>query len=354
MPPGPAEPDAPRDRPLFRAYPWAAERLPWMALARLPTPVEALDLPGAAGSGADGRIWIKRDDLTGPPYGGNKVRKLEFLLAHAREHGATRLITAGAFGSHHALATALYGKRQGFDVTLVLFPQRRTEHVKEVMRGQEATGAEIRLTPRMEMVPVATLMAQMAHRGEPTAVIPPGGSNPTGTLAYVNAALELADQVAAGEAPEPAVIHVAAGTMGTMAGLAIGAELAGMNARIVGWRITSRIVTNEWAYRRLVGRTLGRLERAGIAVPDAAPVLRRSILRDEQLGEGYGRATEAGDRATELFAERGITLDPTYTAKAAAGLLESARDVGDGPADGTADGPGPALFWHTLSATTPS
>jgi len=338
---------APRDRPLFRAHPWAVERLPWTPLAILPTPIERLDLDGS-------EIWVKRDDLTGGPYGGNKVRKLEFLLAHAREHGAERLITAGAFGSHHALATAVYGGREGFDVTLVLFPQHRTEHVKEVMRAQEATGAEIRFTSRMEMVPVATLMAQVAHRGEPTAVIPPGGSNPTGTLAYVNAALEVGDQIAAGTMPAPTEIHVAAGTMGTMAGIAIGAEMAGLPSRVVGWRITARIVTNEWAYRRLVARTLRRLARAGIDVPDEEAVLRRSYLRDDQLGEGYGRATEAGDRATAAFARHGLELDPTYTAKAAAGMLQMAGASTPGR-EAARDAPpsGPVLFWHTLSAVLP-
>ncbi|MEN8375498.1 MAG: pyridoxal-phosphate dependent enzyme [Gemmatimonadota bacterium] len=329
----------PRDRPLFRAYPWAADRLPWTPLAALPTPVEALDSSGAW----DADIWIKRDDLTGAAYGGNKVRKLEFLLQHAREYGATRLITAGAFGSHHALATAVYGRQLGFDVTLVLFPQHRTDHVRAVMAAQEATGAEIRVTSRMELVPVATLSAQMAHRGQPSAVIPPGGSNPTGTLAYVNAALELADQIHAREAPEPQSIHVATGTMGTMAGIAIGAEMAGLAARVIGWRITSRIVTNEWAYRRLVVRTLRRMARAGIDVPEAEPVLERSVIRDDQLGGGYGRATEAGDRATAAFAEAGITLDPTYSAKAAAGMLEIASSTG-----------GPTLFWHTLSGSMPA
>lgn len=337
----------PHDRPLFRAYPWAVDRLPWTSLASLPTPVERLDLDGS-------EIWVKRDDLTGGPYGGNKVRKLEFLLAHAREHGAERLITAGAFGSHHALATAVYGRREGFDVTLVLFPQHRTEHVKEVMRAQEATGAEIRFASRMEMVPVATLMAQVAHRGEPTAVIPPGGSNPTGTLAYVDAALELADQVAGGTIPAPGEVHLAAGTMGSMAGIAIGAEMAGLPSRVVGWRITSRIVTNEWAYRRLVARTLRRLAGAGIDVPDDEAVLRRSYLRDDQLGEGYGRATAAGDRATAAFARHGLELDPTYTAKAAAGMLRMGGTSTAGR-EAARDAPpsGPVLFWHTLSAVMP-
>jgi D-cysteine desulfhydrase len=338
----------PRDRPLFGAYPWAVDRLPWTPLATLPTPVERLDAPTPPDGAAGVEVWIKRDDLTASPYGGNKVRKLEFLLAQARAYGATRLITAGAYGSHHALATAIYGRELGFDVTLVLFPQRRTEHVKAVLRAQEAAGAEIRFTSRMEMVPVATLMAQAAHRGDRTAVIPPGGSNPTGTLAYVNAALELGHQVAAGEMPEPESIHVAAGTMGTMAGIAIGLEMTGLSSLVAGWRITSRIVTNEWAYRRLVVRTLRRLARAGIDVPNAQPILNRSLFFHDQIGAGYGRPTEAGDRATAAFARRGIALDATYTAKAAAGMLEVV--AGRHP-EATASGP--VLFWHTLGGRLP-
>ncbi|HEX6938186.1 MAG TPA: pyridoxal-phosphate dependent enzyme [Longimicrobiales bacterium] len=337
-------PHAAREQPpaLFRRYPEAAGRLPRVPLATLPTPVEplALDTP-AARNGAE--LWIKRDDRSGEPYGGNKVRKLEFLLAHAKAGGVTRLITAGAAGSHHALATTVYGRALGFDITLVLFPQPLTDHVRSVLLLDHALGADLRWTPRMELVPLALTRARRAHRAERVHVIAPGGSDPVGTLGYVSAALELADQVAAGEAPRPAAIHVAAGTLGTAAGLAIGCALAGLETRIHAARITSRLVTNGHALRRLITATVRLLHRAGVPAPAPEAALARVELRHDQIGAGYGHPTAAARAATETFAAAGIRLDPTYTAKAAADFLAAAARE---PA-------GPRLFWHTLSAVEP-
>src|SRR5688572_13833817 len=122
---------------LFDRYPQLA-RIPWMSLAEVPTPVQPIDLQiGGA------ECWIKRDDLTSQIYGGNKVRKLEFLLAHAAARGVKRLITAGAAGSHHALATAVFGRQTGFAVSLVLFPQPLTDHVRAVLLTDAALGAEL-------------------------------------------------------------------------------------------------------------------------------------------------------------------------------------------------------------------
>src|SRR5690606_757705 len=121
-------------------------------------------------------------DQSGLPYGGNKVRKLEFLLAHARALGATRLVTAGATGSHHALATTVYGRQLGFDVTLCLFPQPLTDHVRRVLLLDHALGAELRWTPRMETIPLALFRARHAYRKERIFVVAPGGADPIGTL----------------------------------------------------------------------------------------------------------------------------------------------------------------------------
>ncbi len=333
--PGGTEPSPPA---LFRRYPGLAGHIPWVALGGCTTPVETLRLEGV-----EGGAWIKRDDLTCEPYGGNKVRKLEFLLAQAQRQGAGRVITAGAAGSHHALATTVYSRMLGLPATLVLFPQPLTPHVRQVLRLDHALGAELRFTPRMEMVPAALLAARLAHRRERPVVIPPGGSDAVGTLGYVSAALELAEQVEVGEAPRPDVVHVATGTMGTAAGLALGFALADLPIRVMAYRITGRIVTNEWALRRLLRSTLRRLRQAGLKIPPLVEVLRRIELRHEQLGERYGRETEAGRRATEQFAQAGLTLDPTYTAKAAAGFLAAVE----------ADPEHIHLFWHTLSATYP-
>src|SRR5690606_7123727 len=127
---------------LFRRFPELAARIPWLPLGSFPTSVEPLDLDGPVPSGV--RLLVKRDDLGARPYGGNKVRKLEFILAEAKRRGAERLITVGAVGSHHALATTVYGRAHGFRVTLVLFPQQMNEHVRRILLLDYALGAELR------------------------------------------------------------------------------------------------------------------------------------------------------------------------------------------------------------------
>ncbi|HEX9107860.1 MAG TPA: pyridoxal-phosphate dependent enzyme [Longimicrobiales bacterium] len=318
--------------PLFRRYPALAGRIAWRSFGHYPTPVERVELAGGR------TLQVKRDDLTAPVYGGNKVRKLEFLIAHAAGQGARRLITAGALGSHHALATALYGREAGIPVTLLLFPQPVTPHVRRVLLTDVALGAELRFVPRMEMVPGALLARRWAARQERACVIPPGGSDALGTLGYVNAALELAEQVAAGELEPPSRVHVAAGTLGTTAGIAIGLALAGLDTEVAATRITGRIVTNERALLRLIRGALALLEPE--VRLDAQAVAARVEIRHGQIGAGYGRETEAGRRATELLGAAGLKLDPTYTAKAAAEALAGAGD-------------GRELFWQTLSAAEP-
>ena len=338
--------------PLFRRVPELASRVRWLSLGHFPTPVERLALPS-------GTLTVKRDDLTAVPYGGNKVRKLEFLIADALGAGAGRLVTAGALGSHHALATAVYGRAVGLPVTLVLFPQPVTPHVRRVLLTDVALGAELRFVPRMELVPGALLARRWAARHERAYVIPPGGSDALGTLGYVNAALELAEQVAAGELGPPGEVHVAAGTLGTAAGLAIGLALADLPTRVAATRITGRVVTNE--------RTLAKLVRGALALLapevrlETGDVVARVEIRHGQIGAGYGEETEAGRAATAQLGALGLKLDPTYTAKAAAEALaalaaaSAARAVAMDPRHGTASvarSPEP-LFWHTLSAAEP-
>jgi D-cysteine desulfhydrase len=318
---------------LFQKYPEASS-LPHIPLATLPTPVEPLTLLP--------NTWIKRDDLTSPVYGGNKVRKLEFILAHARSRGARRLITAGAAGSHHALATTIYGRQLGFEVTLILFPQPLTDHVQQVLLADHALGAELRFTPRMTMVPPALTAARFLYWRERVHVIAPGGSDPYGTIGYINAALELGGQIQRGEVPEPELIVVAAGTMGTAAGLAIGLTMLGARTRVVGTRITSRLVANELGLNRLIRDTCALLARHGVAV-NAAVAGDRVRLSHDQVGTGYGRTTPAADTAIESFARIGIELDVSYTAKAAADLVQLRAGQPNAP----------ILFWHTLSASVP-
>jgi 1-aminocyclopropane-1-carboxylate deaminase/D-cysteine desulfhydrase-like pyridoxal-dependent ACC family enzyme len=314
------------------------QRVPRVSLGAFPTPVERLPVPGVAQE-----VWVKRDDLSGEAYGGNKVRKLEFILADARERGAGRLITAGALGSHHALATTVYGRQLGFPVTLVLSPQSPTEHVRQVLLTDHALGADLRLVRRMELIPWGLFRERVRHRRARPYMVPPGGSSPLGALGYVHAALELLGQVEGRQLPVPRVVHVACGTMGTAAGLALGFAMEDARIRVSAVRVVGSIVTNEGVLRRLLKATVNLMARRGMAPPRPEAALELIDLRHDQFGDGYGKATEAGGAASERLAGAPFDLDPTYTAKAAAGLL-AALDAGE---------EGPHLYWHTLSHNLP-
>jgi D-cysteine desulfhydrase len=322
---------------LFQRFNGLSHRIARVPLAVLPTPVQRLDLPGKPD------LWVKRDDLSAPAYGGNKVRKLEFLIGDAVARGARRLITVGAAGSHHALATALYGREHEIPVSLVLFPQPVTPHVRNVLLTDLSLGAELRWSPRMEAVPAAALLARFAHRRDAPYSIPGGGSSPVGALGYVSAALELEDQVRRGMFPEPDTIHVAAGTLGTAAGLAVGLSLGGLATRVHAIRIASRLVTNERMLRRLIVGVSAILQQHGVAVPDLRAIESRLELTHDAIGIGYGHRTEAGAAAMEALADSELIFDDTYTAKAAAAMLARMQGAG-----------GVQLYWHTLSSVEPT
>lgn len=325
---------------LFRAYPALREQIPWVPLGDWPTPVTRVDDVPA---GFRGQLWVKRDDRSSGHYGGNKVRKLEYLLAEALDRGAGRLVTTGVEGSHHCLATCVHGRRVGLPTTLVVFPQPGTEHSREMAALNRAWADRVRHCSSFAIQPFAEAAVRWRHRAEDPYVIPGGGSNAVGVLGYVGGSLELAEQVRGGEAPRPDTITVAAGTLGTVAGLAIGAALTNLTDRILGIRIVPSTVANELVLAHLVETSVRRLTEAGIRTPDPRLILQRVELIGDYFGAGYGRPTTWGDRATDWFGARGLTLDPSYTAKTAAGLLDllAARPAGV------------HLYWHTLSRALP-
>jgi 1-aminocyclopropane-1-carboxylate deaminase/D-cysteine desulfhydrase-like pyridoxal-dependent ACC family enzyme len=304
-----------------------------LSFGTYPTPVQELT------QASRGRcaLWVKRDDLTGVLYGGNKVRKLEYLVADARARGATRLVTIGAVGSHHVLATTLYGRREGFAVEAALVPQPRTEHVVEVVRAGIGAG----------LVP----MAAGGYAGVVLRVVPRiverdayfvmvGGSSVVGSLGYVDAARELAAQIRAGEVPEPDVIVVALGSGGTVAGIAAGLEPEGIRSLVVGV-----VVAEPTWFVALRARRLARacLRATGTRAPRGW-LDRRLAIDRRWLGAGYGHPTDAGARATEDARRAGLELDPTYTAKTFAAALERVESLRDSPTPKT------VLYWHTLSS----
>jgi 1-aminocyclopropane-1-carboxylate deaminase/D-cysteine desulfhydrase-like pyridoxal-dependent ACC family enzyme len=317
-------------------------KVPHVPLADLPTAVEAQpELSRWAGA----EIWVKRDDRSAPRYGGNKVRKLEYLLGEAFARGADTLITSGAAGSHHALATSLYGSEQGFEVHVVLTPQRSTPHVEDQLRAQLAAGTHVHPVRSVALVlpRMTALGAQLRMRGKKPYTMPFGGSNVAGVIGYVEAALELARQIEAGVIAEPDAVFVPFGSGGTAAGLALGLAASGITARVVAVRVVPRAIANAATLGSLIKRTVRHLRSLDNRFPDVAQTAQTHLEIDgEEIGDGYGVPTSSGQNATRLAREMAkIELEITYTAKAFASMLRHAR----GPLAGKR-----LLFVHTLSS----
>ncbi|OLE35796.1 MAG: hypothetical protein AUG48_09685 [Actinobacteria bacterium 13_1_20CM_3_68_9] len=307
-----------------------------------PTPVRELSRLG--GDGGRAPVWIK-DDGAYSAFGGNKARKLEFLLADARRRGKRTILTGGAVGTNHGLATALFARRLGMRTVLVLVPQPDSEHVSRQLERIRSTGAELHF-PRGVWRAYALAALLMAGRASPPANVPyflrPGGSVPLGCVGYVEAAIELAQQVEAGELPEPSHVVVALGSGGTAAGLLAGLKLAGLRSRVVGVLVNDLVRVDERTVARLANRTLRLLRKRGESVGSVEVAAADIQIERGWLGPGYGHSTPAADRATELLGEReDVVLEPVYTAKTVAAMLELDRRG--------AFGPGPVLYWHTYS-----
>ncbi len=321
---------APRRQPLYASHPHTR-------LARLPTPVHEAVLPGT------GRLLIKRDDVSGVPYGGNKVRKLEFLLGRAMAAGADAVITFGAAGSNHALATAIYAKLLGLRCHSMLVPQVNARSIcRNLLRGY-AAGA--RLHPCANRRDTALCVASVfretyARSGRYPHVIPPGGSSPVGALGFVNAAFELADQVP--EEGMPDVIYLPSGTMGTCVGLLLGLRLRGLETRIEAVSVTTAPFSCMEKAKALFQATNRLLHAADPSLPLLAFPHHQFSFRKEFLGAGYGIYTTDGVAAVrQAGAIAGIRLEGTYTGKAFAALLADARR---GALDGKR-----VLFWNTYN-----
>lgn len=333
--------EEPGVRPLFRAFPQLAEVLPFVGYAELPTPVEPLaDLPGARTAAGAVRAWIKRDDLTNADYGGNKVRKLEFVRGEIRQRGAKHVYTFGATGTNAGLATARMCAAEGLACTVLLFDQPASPTVDRHYRALQRSGARL--------VHCGSLLnAVLAFYLHPARLLSgsyflyAGCSNPVATFGYVNAAFELAEQVRDGQCPEPDKLFVAASSSSTLAGLTLGCHLAGLKTRVLGIRVAPE--------------KLGPFDACSAAVADrqqqaAWATLQRHVpnlsgsppparMSGAWYGAGYGEPTAEGAAAMAAFAGLGYTLEATYTAKAAAAFLEALR-TGDET----------VLFWQTYNS----
>jgi D-cysteine desulfhydrase family pyridoxal phosphate-dependent enzyme len=301
-------------------------RLP---LATLPTPLhEAARLRDALGGPARcPRILIKRDDLTALGLGGNKARKLEFLVADAKARGATTLITTGAVQSNHARMTAAAACVAGMRCVLVLTAMSERPAVAGNLLLDNLYGADIRLVPSLDPMfavgndepVVAGVVAEELDAGRVPYVIPVGGSSGIGVFGYIGGSAELVEQLEE-EALLPARLYYASGSRGTQAGLTLGAKLCAAPYRVYGVAVS--------------GGEPEKIERAKRIANEAATLLNlperldfQDLTTDQKfIGEGYGIPTEAALEAIRLLARtEAIVLDPCYTSKAMAALIAHVR-----------------------------
>ena len=348
----------------------ALRRLPRVRLGVLPTPLQRAPRLSER-LGLD--VWLKRDDLLGPAMGGNKTRKLEHLLADARQQGADCVITCGAAQSNHARLTAACARLAGLEPYLVLRSLEPAAPQGNLLLDH-LLGAHVQVEPVRRTVDLWPAMEALAERlrgdGRHPYLIPVGGSVPLGAAAYAAALLEL-DAQAQAAGLEPTTIVHASSSGGTQAGLALGAAaLAGIGR---AWCVLGVDVDGDPAGLRQTVTSLARATAAHLdlayvspAVPDrppaephplsgepsrsaAAPAPLANTLDpkphvhvlDGYAGPGYGQVSEDGREAIRLLAQtEGIFVDPVYSGKALAGLIGEAR-AGRLPLDR------PVVFWHT-------
>lgn len=292
--------------------------LPWTRFGTAPTPLREMD-----------GFWLKDEGRYGNgAWGGNKVRKLEWIVPDLRRQGRRTLFTVGGIGTHWGLAAALYGGEQGLRVVLGLVDQPVDDHVREQTRRLDASGAHVHRYTSVRRLKLAAPGLLLRYRDglRPPAYLPAGGSSPVGTLGYVETALEIASQVAAGELPEPATVVTAVGSGGTAAGLTLGLRLAGLRTRVLGVVVNDSFRLDAVTVARLADRTAALLRERGADVPQR--IGPADLDADASwLGATYGASTPEGQRALAWAREQGLELEPVYTAKALAAVRE-ARPAG--------------------------
>ncbi len=305
-------------------------------LARLPTPLEAAPRLGQD-LGVD--LWVKRDDLTGMPLSGNKVRKLEFLVAEAQRRGARVLVTCGAVGSNHARATAVAAARLGLESHLLLRGEEGDMPDGNLLIDR-LLGAGTTFIPHDAWKDRDRLMEEIATRlaakGKPAYTIPEGGSNGLGALGYVVGAEELLAQAETEGVTVRRVIH-ATGSGGTTAGLALGIAVLGRDdVEVIGVAVCDDRAT----FDAKIGAILDEAVLSGWVTEDVRKRARWTILEGYQ-GEGYAKTTPGEMRELARVARAArLLLDPVYTGKAWHGLLGEARA-------GRLEGDGATVFLHT-------
>jgi L-cysteate sulfo-lyase len=299
-------------------------RFPRLHFAHLPTPLEPLERISEHLGGPN--LWIKRDDCTGLSSGGNKTRKLEFLMAEAVERGADTIITQGATQSNHARQTCAIAAKLGLDCHILLedrtgYHDDAYAHNGNVLLDQ-LHGASISIRPADSDMnaEMEQLGQQLRDDGRKPYIIPGGGSNETGALGYVNAAFELTHQANERSLRIDHLVH-ATGSAGTQAGLVVGMEAMNTGIPVYGVSVRAPKQKQEDNVYALAQRTA---EFMGLS-PDLV-AREKVVANSDYVGDGYGLPTNSMVEAVKMLASfEGILLDPVYSGKGFAGLIDLIR-----------------------------
>ena len=299
-------------------------RFPRLHFAHLPTPLEPMERISRALGGPN--IWIKRDDCTGLSSGGNKTRKLEFLMADAVERKADTIITQGATQSNHARQTTAIAAKLGMECHVLLEDRTGYEDQAYVYNGNvlldQLHGATISGRPAdTDMNAAMEELAQnLRDDGKTPYIIPGGGSNEIGALGYVNAAIELTTQANDRSLRIDHLVH-ATGSSGTQAGLVLGMEGMNTDIPVYGVGVRAPKQKQEEMVYSLAQRTA---EYMGLS-PDVV-ARGRVVANSDYVGDGYGLPTDAMVEAVKMMAQyEGILLDPVYSGKGFSGLIDLIR-----------------------------
>ena len=296
---------------------------PRLNLARIPTPLQFLSR-ATDKWGVGKRLWMKRDDLTGSALTGNKIRKLEFIAAHAIEHGFQALVTCGGVQSNHCRATALVAAQLGLDCHLVLRADDEPEQNTGNFLLDQLAGATFDIFPAKEWAiqlksTYARLESEFAEAGRPALMIPTGGSDSLGVWGYIAAAEELRGDLAE-HGIERAALALATGSAGTQTGLTAGVAMFDLPLDVVAYAVCDDA---DWFNRRVTSDWEASLARW----PQLPKIELAPHTRDHSVGPGYGRAdAPVYELIAELTRLEGVVLDPVYTGKAFHGLVTDLRD----------------------------
>ena len=311
---------------------------PRVTLGHLPTPLEPMDRLSEMLGGP--RLWVKRDDCTGLSSGGNKTRKLEYLMADAQKQGADTIITQGATQSNHARQTAAAAAKLGMGCHILLEDRTGSNDQSYIMSGNvlldRLHGASVsKRSGGTDMnAEMEALADELGNQGKKAYIIPGGGSNPIGALGYVNCARELVDQANGMGLHIDALVH-ATGSSGTQAGLVVGLAAIQSDIHLLGIGVRAPQEKQEGMVYDLAQKTAAYL---GTDVEIARSDVRANC---EYVGAGYGIPTEGMVAALKLLAEtEGLLFDPVYSGKGLDGLIDLTRK-------GHFDGMDNVVFLHT-------